>query len=588
MKNGKIPDSAITASSSYSQYHGPERARLDTMRSGSYVGAWIPKSQNGGQWIQVDLGKITKITRLATQGRQNAKQWVKSYSITYSVDGGLFLPYHDNQVLTGNKDSNTIVVHILNPPIIARYIRIHPKEYHGYMALRFELYGCTEGFEPPKLECQSDLGMKNGKIPDSAITASSSYSQHHGPERARLDTVRSGRYVGAWIPQSQNGGQWIQVDLGKITKITRLATQGRQDAKQWVKSYSITYSVGGGIFLPYNDNQVLPGNKDSNTIVGHILDPPIVARYIRIHPKEYQGYMALRFELYGCTDGFEPPKLECQSVLGMKNGKIPSAITASSSYSQHHGPERARLDTVRSGSYVGAWIPQSQSGGQWIQVDLRKITKITRLATQGRQDVKQWVKSYSITYSVDGGLFRPYNDNQVLSGNKDSNTIVVHILNPPIIARYIRIHPKEYHGYMALRFELYGCTEEPYTSVTKHSPEFRIPSQITHSSAVIDHHAKSFWFSNNETFKLKVVAEEETVQNNCKIAREYGMIPNDSVHLQFVAIRQVASEKIKQIQRVNFKCHQNETCAVTSICREFSIQSNSSEVVSFSREVVVF
>ncbi|KAL9951298.1 hypothetical protein ACROYT_G043937, partial [Oculina patagonica] len=99
----------------------------------------------------------------------------------------------------------------------------------------------------------------------------------------------------------------------------------------------------------------------------------------------------------------------------------------------------------------------------------------------------------------------------------------------------------------------------PYTSVTKHSPEFRIPSQITHSSAVIDHHAKSFWFSNNETFKLKVVAEEETVQNNCKIAREYGMIPDDSVNLQFVAICQVASEKIKQIQRVNFKCHQNET-----------------------------
>ena len=98
--------------------------------------------------------------------------------------------------------------------------------------------------------------MKSGKIPDSAITATTIYSQYHGPERARLDTVKKGRFIGAWIPKTQDMGQWIQVDLGNITKITRVATQGRQDLFQWVKSYSITYSVNGGPFLPYNDNQV--------------------------------------------------------------------------------------------------------------------------------------------------------------------------------------------------------------------------------------------------------------------------------------------------------------------------------------------
>ena len=89
---------AITASSINSQYYGPERARLDSAKSGSYAGAWIPKNQDIGQWIQVDLGKITKITRIATQGRQDAGQWVKSYSLTYSVEGGPFLPYSNHQV----------------------------------------------------------------------------------------------------------------------------------------------------------------------------------------------------------------------------------------------------------------------------------------------------------------------------------------------------------------------------------------------------------------------------------------------------------------------------------------------------------
>ena len=107
--------------------------------------------------------------------------------------------------------------------------------------LALNIFGLKlSGFEPPKLECQAELGMSNGKIPNSAITA----------------TVKSGSFAGAWIPNAQDLGQWIQVNLGKIAKITRIATRGRQEAGHWVKSFSLTYSVEGGPFLPYNDNQV--------------------------------------------------------------------------------------------------------------------------------------------------------------------------------------------------------------------------------------------------------------------------------------------------------------------------------------------
>ena len=98
MKSGEIPNSRIIPSSSLSQYHGPERARLDTIKSGSYAGAWIPKYQDLGQWIGVDLENITKITGIATQGRQDVNHWTKSYSLTYSVEGGPFLLYNNKQV----------------------------------------------------------------------------------------------------------------------------------------------------------------------------------------------------------------------------------------------------------------------------------------------------------------------------------------------------------------------------------------------------------------------------------------------------------------------------------------------------------
>ena len=39
------------------------------------------------------MGKVSKITRVATQGRYGVNQWVKSYWISYSLDGGFYTQY---------------------------------------------------------------------------------------------------------------------------------------------------------------------------------------------------------------------------------------------------------------------------------------------------------------------------------------------------------------------------------------------------------------------------------------------------------------------------------------------------------------
>ena len=54
------------------------------------------------------------------------------------------------------------------------------------------LYVHYAGFEIPKVVCASPLGMENGKIPDSAIVASSRYNQYWGPERGRLNEQKDG------------------------------------------------------------------------------------------------------------------------------------------------------------------------------------------------------------------------------------------------------------------------------------------------------------------------------------------------------------------------------------------------------------
>ena len=49
--------------------------------------------------------------------------------------------------------------------------------------------------------------------------------------------------------------------------------------------------------------QNFSGNADMDTVVKQELEPPIIARFLRIYPLNYQTFPALRLELYGCAAG---------------------------------------------------------------------------------------------------------------------------------------------------------------------------------------------------------------------------------------------------------------------------------------------
>lgn len=97
MESGDIPDSALISTSDYNGYSGPERSRLNKEQDGSYYGGWSPKYADIGQWLQIDLGKTTKVTRIATRGRDNVDWWVTKYTLSYS-NGGQFQPYKNGEV----------------------------------------------------------------------------------------------------------------------------------------------------------------------------------------------------------------------------------------------------------------------------------------------------------------------------------------------------------------------------------------------------------------------------------------------------------------------------------------------------------
>ena len=93
----------------------------------------------------------------------------------------------------------------------------------------------------------------------------------------------------------------------------------------------------------------------------------------------------------------------------MENGAISDAqISASSQWDDNHGPHRARLNRKQEGNKKGAWSSLNNDIYQWLQVDLATYTTVTRIATQGRSDLNQWVTKYRLQYSEDGVNFHFY------------------------------------------------------------------------------------------------------------------------------------------------------------------------------------
>ena len=76
-----------------------------------------------------------------------------------------------------------------------------------------------------------------------------------------------------------------------------------------------------------------------------------------------------------------------------------------SKWDGNHGPTNARLYHMAGGGKTGAWSSRINDKSQWIQVDLRVKFQVTKIATQGRQDLAQWVTQYKVSYSIDGKVF---------------------------------------------------------------------------------------------------------------------------------------------------------------------------------------
>ncbi|OXB62544.1 hypothetical protein ASZ78_014490 [Callipepla squamata] len=309
MASGVILDSQINASH-HIDYWEPKLARLNN--SGTY-NAWSTTMRDDLPWIQVDFQRQVILTGIQTQGARHFLKsfYIQKFFIVYSKDKRKWNTFRGDsspaeKIFEGNSDAYGIKENIIDPPIIARYIRVYPTQAYNEPTLRMELLGCeVDG-------CSLPLGMENGEIKNTQITASSvktSWFSTWEPSLARLN--QKGK-INAWRAKSNNNQQWLQIDLLTIKKITAIATQGVKSVstENFVKTYVILYSNQGSEWISYTEGsssvaKVFSGNENSSGHVKHFFNPPILSRFIRIIPKTWYNGIALRVELFGCDFGGE-------------------------------------------------------------------------------------------------------------------------------------------------------------------------------------------------------------------------------------------------------------------------------------------
>ncbi|BHF67551.1 DNA damage responsive protein [Sparganum proliferum] len=162
-------------------------------------------------------------------------------------------------------------------------------------------------------ECKSNL---LDKVPEAAFEGSSSVSQRYGPSAARISSKDPTMQYRAWCPSnmvSMEEREYLQVDLGRQHFIKLIITKGLStEAKgglHLTPNYYIWYrrEERGKPWIKYqnfNGTTRIKGNLDAQTERYVTMNPPFVARWVRIYPFNHEPVtVCLKLDIIGCDAG---------------------------------------------------------------------------------------------------------------------------------------------------------------------------------------------------------------------------------------------------------------------------------------------
>ncbi|CAH8564796.1 unnamed protein product [Schistosoma turkestanicum] len=197
--------------------------------------------------------------------------------------------------------------------------------------------------------CNSRLLADRNLVPDTSFQHSSAATLQHGASAAREDPNDPSLQERAWCPDAKVGKElreFMEIDLGRqsiikliITKGRVAQSKGRQTTPYFYIKYRRELTTAWFDYEKENGTKRLAGNQDAMTENFNTMDPPFIARYVRIYPYSLEPTKTcLKLELLGC---------EANGILEYKapeGASLPETISPShQQYNNNPSNERTRL-----------------------------------------------------------------------------------------------------------------------------------------------------------------------------------------------------------------------------------------------------
>eukprot|EP00746_Dinoflagellata_sp_MGD_P147791 gnl/MRDRNA2_/MRDRNA2_80101_c0_seq1.p1 gnl/MRDRNA2_/MRDRNA2_80101_c0~~gnl/MRDRNA2_/MRDRNA2_80101_c0_seq1.p1 ORF type:complete len:4787 (+),score=748.07 gnl/MRDRNA2_/MRDRNA2_80101_c0_seq1:123-14483(+) len=142
---------------------GPQFGKITKKQAGNpnaWVPYWQPLHADKDQYLQFNLGTPKWITYIETYGAGDKDNWVKSYRVSWSLDGDNW--ENLGRVLEGNhkrarqRTENPVI------PFKALFVRLHPETWHLGIAMAARLFGCSGATQMKKM-CVNGAYLHFGK-----------------------------------------------------------------------------------------------------------------------------------------------------------------------------------------------------------------------------------------------------------------------------------------------------------------------------------------------------------------------------------------------------------------------------------------
>ncbi|XP_078460294.1 mucin-5AC-like [Lampetra planeri] len=299
-----MPTPRIKYSSSSDEQISPdsESSEQDSHES------WTPDKDDKYPYIEFNFTPGNEVIGVQIKGKM--EEWVTKFTVSYSVDGTLWIPLY--QIFEGNSDGNSVKIIKFSPPIPsdAAYIRIYPIDWNKHIKFYVQL---LQACQP---ETSTSVPVSTSTPPESTttlaetttpktqtttpcyyimtiptVTYSSSSEEQTSPESASSEPDSHE----SWTPDKHDNNPYIQFQFPSGTEVIGIQIKGKND--EWVTKFTASYSVDGIVWVPID--QIFEGNSDGHSEVIIYFKPsiPIDAAYVRLYPIDWHNHISVQANL---------------------------------------------------------------------------------------------------------------------------------------------------------------------------------------------------------------------------------------------------------------------------------------------------